>query len=177
MPEFRDGFWYVTQEENEQAIELTKKHLWELEEEIGKDNFIGIFDDYDPSCEDQPPSYLIESLFGKPWDDQFRDVHCLIDEYIMAVWREHNRLYKIIEVKPKEQPLQSKWIKVRRAAFERDNYTCQECGVNKKLCGHHIKSRLEYPGLIYEVDNIITLCASCHAKKHPNKANFIMSRR
>ncbi len=56
--------------------------------------------------------------------------------------------------------------------FERDNYTCQECGDRSKqghriaLHPHHIKSLAEYPELAYEVDNGTTLCFHCHQIKH-----------
>ena len=52
---------------------------------------------------------------------------------------------------------------------ERDDYTCQIC--NKKVEGsncdaHHIKSRKEFPELIYDVDNGQTLCHCCHTSIH-----------
>ena len=64
------------------------------------------------------------------------------------------------------------WLKWRKEVFERDDYTCQECGIrNKKGLGktielnpHHIKSVKNYPNLVFEVDNGITLCRSCHMK-------------
>lgn len=51
---------------------------------------------------------------------------------------------------------------------ERDNYTCQRCfgKHNKLLEAHHIKSKEEYPELIYDVDNGVTLCKSCHSIVH-----------
>jgi 5-methylcytosine-specific restriction endonuclease McrA len=49
---------------------------------------------------------------------------------------------------------------------QRDNYICQICG-KKQLEGinciaHYIKSKNEFPELIYDVDNGQTLCDSCH---------------
>ena len=64
------------------------------------------------------------------------------------------------------------WKNWRRAVFERDDYTCQECGErNYKGNGksiwihpHHIKSRSEYPELQFEISNGMTLCRDCHRK-------------
>jgi len=72
----------------------------------------------------------------------------------------------------------------REAVFERDDYTCQECGKKGfKLHPHHIKlfSQILKDNYIktfeqamncqelWDVSNGITLCYSCHRKKHKNK--------
>ena len=55
-----------------------------------------------------------------------------------------------------------KW---REAVFERDNYTCQECGNRGvQLQAHHIKSYSYYPKLRYKLSNGKTLCLECHKK-------------
>lgn len=57
----------------------------------------------------------------------------------------------------------------RATVYERDAYTCQECGqVGGSLEAHHIKPWSECPELRFDVDNGITLCKPCHAKKHPH---------
>lgn len=62
----------------------------------------------------------------------------------------------------------------RKQIFERDNYTCQECGVmNGNVHAHHIKSWADYPKLRFEISNGITLCVDCHCKKHPEHEAFI----
>jgi transcription elongation factor Elf1 len=55
----------------------------------------------------------------------------------------------------------------RKAVFERDKYTCQECGDTKSyLHPHHIKEFAIYKELRYEVNNGLTLCKTCHLRLH-----------
>jgi 5-methylcytosine-specific restriction endonuclease McrA len=51
----------------------------------------------------------------------------------------------------------------RKTVFERDDYTCQGCGITGVyITAHHIKSFAKYPELRLEVSNGITLCEECH---------------
>jgi 5-methylcytosine-specific restriction endonuclease McrA len=60
------------------------------------------------------------------------------------------------------------YIAWRKTVFERDNYTCVECGARGvELHADHIKSFAFYPKLRHEVSNGRTLCVPCH-KKTPN---------
>lgn len=55
----------------------------------------------------------------------------------------------------------------RIKVFERDDYTCQDCGVagNKSyLTSHHIKSFTYHTKLRFELSNGKTLCENCHEK-------------
>lgn len=53
----------------------------------------------------------------------------------------------------------------RKAVFERDDYTCQVCGVRGGvLNADHIKCFAHYPSLRWEVSNGRTLCLDCHKK-------------
>ncbi len=53
---------------------------------------------------------------------------------------------------------------VRRRVLERDSWRCQECGSMENLQVHHMKRRSQLGGDV--MHNLITLCATCHAKCH-----------
>lgn len=72
---------------------------------------------------------------------------------------------------PHERALHTaRWGKVREAALRRDLYQCQEC---KKLSGlmpvratqvHHIIKRKDRPDLMFSEENLMSVCARCHAR-------------
>ena len=53
---------------------------------------------------------------------------------------------------------------------DRDNWTCQRCGVKKSnAISHHIKEWENYPSKRFDVKNGITLCRTCHFSVHKMK--------
>lgn len=68
-----------------------------------------------------------------------------------------------------------RWKRKREQILRRDDYLCQDCKRYGKRVDatevHHIKHVDEYPELAYQNDNLISLCAACHNKRHPEKGN------
>ena len=55
----------------------------------------------------------------------------------------------------------------RKAVFERDDYTCIDCGKHGgSLEADHSKTWAEYPNLRYEISNGITRCKTCYTQRH-----------
>lgn len=55
----------------------------------------------------------------------------------------------------------------RNAVFERDKYTCQNCGLRHcVLNAHHLRTYKKHPKLRFDISNGITLCFACHQQEH-----------
>ena len=69
----------------------------------------------------------------------------------------------------------SVWQKCREMVLTRDLYLCQEClptvGPVPADTVHHIKHLKYHPELSLDMDNLTSVCASCHNKLHPEKIN------
>lgn len=52
----------------------------------------------------------------------------------------------------------------RLKIFQRDSFTCQKCGdqKRKRLQAHHIQLIKDRSDLVYDLNNGITLCKTCH---------------
>ncbi|MHB9032337.1 MAG: HNH endonuclease [Anaerolineae bacterium] len=52
--------------------------------------------------------------------------------------------------------------------FERDNYTCQDCGLHEPeiVEAHHIISKMADPEKQFDLSNGVTLCPNCHKRRH-----------
>jgi 5-methylcytosine-specific restriction enzyme A len=67
------------------------------------------------------------------------------------------------------------WLHKRADALDRDNNECQNCKAKGLFspanCVHHKKHVKKYPELALDLDNLISLCNSCHDVEHPEKFN------
>ena len=55
----------------------------------------------------------------------------------------------------------------KREALERDDYICQKCEMREPeiMVVDHIKPKSIFPELATDLDNLMTLCPNCHARK------------
>jgi 5-methylcytosine-specific restriction endonuclease McrA len=56
---------------------------------------------------------------------------------------------------------------LHRQVLNRDGWRCQICGCLQRLQVHHLKLRSQSGS--DEEQNLITLCADCHARIHSNR--------
>ncbi|MGC3792034.1 HNH endonuclease [Priestia aryabhattai] len=67
------------------------------------------------------------------------------------------------------------WLKCRELVMQRDNYLCQECLANQEITKadmvHHIEELVDAPDKALNMDNLISLCHSCHNKEHHERNN------
>ena len=75
---------------------------------------------------------------------------------------------KILSKNPRLRLDPDSYLKLHREALERDGWRCQVCGTKQNLQVHHLKFRSQCGG--DEEQNLITLCATCHARIHHNRS-------
>ena len=71
------------------------------------------------------------------------------------------------------------WKRIRELALQRDRGMCRDCMERMKsetgfrphraTMVHHLIPRSERPDLELELDNLLSLCAECHEKRHPER--------
>ena len=71
--------------------------------------------------------------------------------------------------RPNHRAKLRKW---RKLVLQRDDYTCQYCGMAESLHAHHKKSKADCPALRYKVKNGITLCEHCHDRAHQGLISY-----
>lgn len=87
-----------------------------------------------------------------------------------------------LESMEKENPFYhtARWRQTRERALRRDRYQCQECKrygrVRQATTVHHIIFLEDCPEKAYDLTNLVSLCATCHNRKHPEKASNRSSR-
>ena len=73
-----------------------------------------------------------------------------------------------------------KWKRKRKHILDRDNYQCIWCrryGRSRDAVEvHHLKPVETHPELAWIDTNLVSLCAACHRKAHPEKGGAARSR-
>jgi 5-methylcytosine-specific restriction endonuclease McrA len=67
------------------------------------------------------------------------------------------------------------WKELRIIVLKRDNYFCRECARQgkpfvKANTVHHVQARAKAPQAALDVDNLESICPTCHNKAHPEKS-------
>ena len=90
-----------------------------------------------------------------------------ISKSIQKYWKTH-KSYNYIDGSSRNRKYTRKvWINLAKECYKRDNFMCKQCGKKGGLLNaHHIIPWAGNPELAFELDNLITLCVSCHAKLH-----------
>lgn len=74
----------------------------------------------------------------------------------------------------------AKWRRKSASIMRRDGFMCVQCKrygrCRPAVVVHHIKHVDEYPELAYTDSNLVSLCAACHNKAHPEKAQNLRRR-
>lgn len=101
-------------------------------------------------------------------EKHFHNVKGIAFDYKISIVGKDNK------IKPLDPRNSADYWKWRSEVFERDKYSCTECGaVGGKLQAHHIKSYSKFPELRVDTANGITLCEFCHANKHAHIKGLI----
>lgn len=88
--------------------------------------------------------------------------HCVLKQNT-SLKNNNSELNKTTELKKQNEKSKEKWEKVRNQVLERDNYKCVVCGKPATQV-HHIHLRSKRKDLLYEMNNLVSLCS--HDHKH-----------
>lgn len=79
------------------------------------------------------------------------------------------------ELKKQNEKSKEKWEQVRNQILERDNFKCVVCGKPATQV-HHIHLRSKRKDLLYEVNNLVSLCSKCHAHQSEENLEWVNRR-
>jgi len=106
-----------------------------------------------------------------------------IAESLRAYYREHPEKHPRWRGGTFSQKRGPNWPEQSKAARERDQFTCQHCGMTeaelgKRMAVHHIKPfrQFESSEEANQLDNLVSLCPSCHWKADHALGVFRLSR-
>lgn len=109
---------------------------------------------------------VLPSLLGRRKRGVFCDLQCYGEWLSENIVGEDHHCWK-----DSESPYAHGWSSVRRAARVRDDFQCRVCGKPKSEMGrnpdvHHVTPIREFenPSNAHRMDNVISLCRSCHRK-------------
>lgn len=65
-----------------------------------------------------------------------------------------------------------RWPALRLQALRRDDWQCVQCGARGRLEVDHVLAVRDRPDLAFSLDNLQSLCASCHSTKTRSEMGF-----
>lgn len=66
-------------------------------------------------------------------------------------------------------------IKLKEKIRKRDNFTCQECGYTEEQLGYRLPiHHIDYNKKNNSIENLVSLCKSCHCKTNFNRNDWIV---
>lgn len=123
---------------------------------------------------------------GQPWSDETREKHAYrqTPEYRERQAErqrgEKSHLWKGGVTDAERVRMSAwEWRERRKECYERDNWTCCDCGVHcssqgkNKIQAHHVIPRRH--GGSDELGNLVTLCISCHHKREWRYRNALIA--
>jgi 5-methylcytosine-specific restriction endonuclease McrA len=140
----------------------TARSLWMMTQEGGLESFERYYERYQNQCSFDKYCEMKEK--DNPIDPLQKYYN---NSYKQPVMRMGNRtiVTEYIGRKIKRNRRNTKLFKYNRTlVLQRDGYQCVECGSDELLEVHHKVKRSK--GGSDEMNNLITLCLSCHTKKH-----------
>ena len=68
----------------------------------------------------------------------------------------------------------AKWRRIRAAVLRRDGYLCRDClrygRKTEAVLVHHVVPFAEDESLALDERNLVSLCETCHNRRHPERA-------
>lgn len=128
-----------------------------------REKMVPIFNDYSKNRYNDPEERLKASIAAvKRYEDPMEYIKTSAAVRGIAIddWEDFLYNYEDSRVSPEY----SDW---RQSVYHRDYHTCQLCNTNEGIIhAHHILPVRNYPELLLEPENGITLCKKCHEKTY-----------
>ena len=67
----------------------------------------------------------------------------------------------------------SRYRRLRALVLKLDGMKCQLCSSDKKLEAHHIIEKIKNPALLFDINNLITLCKKCHCRIRGHESIYV----
>lgn len=76
-------------------------------------------------------------------------------------------MHRLSRKRPRLELDPKAYKELRDQVLARDGWRCQSCGSSRNLQVHHLRARSKLGD--DALQNLITLCAECHARQHGNR--------